>query len=269
MDGVTGSVQSVDRALTILKLLAADGELGVTDIAGLLGVHKSTASRLLATLESHGLAEQLPDRGRYRLGVGVLRLAGATRSRLDIVRESRPVTGPLAVDLGETVNIVILSGTETLYLDQVAGTSALQIHNWIGRRNPVHATANGRVLLAHASVGEAEAILGAASTTSGRLRAITTNTITDRAALQTSLEGVRRDGYAVAVDELEIGLTAVAAPIRGVDGSVIASISVSGPSFRLEPAQLPRVIDAVLAAAAAVSTRMGYLTPSDTADSRP
>ena len=93
--------------------------------------------------------------------MGVLRLAGATRSRLDIVRESRPITGPLAAELGETVNIVILSGTETLYLDQVAGTSALQIHNWVGRRNPVHATANGRVLLAHASPAEAEAMLAA------------------------------------------------------------------------------------------------------------
>ena len=261
-DGGSGSVQSVDRALTILKLLAADGELGVTEIAGLLGVHKSTASRLLATLETHGLAEQLPDRGRYRLGVGVLRLAGATRSRLDIVRESRPVTSVLAGDVGETVNIVILSGTETLYLDQVAGPSALQIHNWIGRRNPVHATANGRVLLAHASPNEAEAILGAALTPSGRLRAITANTITDRTALQAALALVRRDGYAVAVDELEIGLTAVAAPVRGVDGTVIASLSISGPSFRLEATRIPRTVNAVRNAAAAVSARMGYLAPS-------
>lgn len=263
-----GSVQSVDRALTILKLLAADGQLGVTEIAGLLGVHKSTASRLLATLESHGLAEQLPDRGRYRLGVGVLRLAGATRSRLDIVSQSRPVTGPLAAEIGETVNIVILSGTETLYLDQVAGTSALQIHNWIGTRNPVHATANGRVLLAHASTGEAEAILGAASTPSGRLRAVTAKTVTDRVALEAALEGVRRDGYAVVIDELEIGLTAVAAPVRGVDASVIASLSVSGPSFRLESSRIARVIGAVQTAAAAVSARMGYLEPSEATDSR-
>ncbi|MET3807269.1 DNA-binding IclR family transcriptional regulator [Nakamurella sp. UYEF19] len=267
-EATTGSVQSVDRALTILKLLAADGELGVTEIAGLLGVHKSTASRLLGTLEAHGLAEQLPDRGRYQLGVGVLRLAGATRSRLDIVRESRPVTVPLAAEVGETVNVVILSGTETLYLDQVAGTSALQIHNWIGRRNPVHATANGRVLLAHASAAEAEAILGAAATTSGRLRALTSNTITDRAELASSLAAVRLEGYSVAVDELEIGLTAVAAPVRGLDGSVIASLSVSGPSFRLEPDRVPAVIVAVKAAAAAVSERMGYLAPNNAAGRR-
>lgn len=255
----SGGVQSVDRALTILKLLAADGELGVTEIAGLLGVHKSTASRLLGTLETHGMAEQLPDRGRYRLGVGVLRLAGATRSRLDIVRESRPITGPLAAQIGETVNIVILSGSETLYLDQVAGPSALQIHNWIGRRNPVHATANGRVLLAHATPAEAEAVLAAIRTPSGGLRALTPHTVTDGAALLRSLEAVRSDGYATAIDELEVGLTAVAAPVRGVDGSVIASVSVSGPSFRLDRSRIPAVARATLEAAAAISARMGFL----------
>lgn len=261
-DPASGSVQSVDRALTILKLLAADGELGVTEIAGLIGVHKSTASRLLGTLEAHDLAEQLPDRGRYRLGVGVLRLAGATRTRLDIVHQSRPVTLALAAEVGETVNVVILSGTETLYLDQVAGTSALQIHNWIGRRNPVHATANGRVLLAHASPAEAEAVLAAALMPSGRLRALTTNTITDRSALAASLEAVRRQGYSVAIDELEVGLTAVAAPIRGIDGLVIASLSVSGPSFRLEPGRIATVIGAVKVAAADISERMGYQAPT-------
>ena len=264
----SGAVQSVDRALTILKLLAADGELGVTEIAGLLCVHKSTASRLLGTLETHGLAEQLPDRGRYRLGVGVLRLAGATRSRLDIVRESRPITGPLAAEVGETVNIVILSGIETLYLDQVAGPSALQIHNWVGRRNPVHATANGRVLLAYATPAETEAVLAAIRTPAGKLRALTPHTVTDSAALLRSLEAVRRDGYAAAVDELEEGLTAVAAPIRGVDGTVIASVSVSGPSFRLDPARLPAVAAATRTAAAAISSRMGHLEPHLTADQR-
>lgn len=261
-----GAVQSVDRALTILKLLAADGELGVTEIAGLLGVHKSTASRLLGTLETHGLAEQLPDRGRYRLGVGVLRLAGATRSRLDIIQESRPITGPLAAEIGETVNMVILSGSETLYLDQVAGPSALQIHNWIGRRNPVHATANGRVLLAHATPAETDAVLAAIRTPAGRLRAITPHTVTDTAALLRSLEAVRRDGYAIAVDELEVGLTAVAAPVRGADGSVIASMSVSGPSFRLDQSRLRAVTRATIDAALAISARMGHLAPGRAAN---
>ncbi|WP_111765504.1 IclR family transcriptional regulator [Nakamurella deserti] len=257
-DETTGSVQSVDRALTILELLAADGELGVTQIAGLLGVHKSTASRLLATLEAHGLAEQLPDRGRYQLGVGLLRLAGSTRVRLDIVRESRPIARALAADTGETVNLVILSGTETLYLDQVEGPSALQIHHWVGRRNPLHATANGRVLLAHASRAEQDAIIAAISDDRRRLPALTARTVTSAEALRAALVEVRHRGYDVAVDELEIGLTAVAAPVRGADGEVIGSLSVSGPGFRLTTDRLDDTVRAVVVAAGAVSRRMGF-----------
>ncbi len=253
----TAAVQSVDRALTILELLAADGRLGVTEIAALLDVHKSTASRLLATLEAHGLAEQLPDRGRYQLGVGVLRLAGATRSRMDLVQESRPVASALAAAVGETVNVVILSGRETLYLDQVSGTSALQIHNWVGKRNPIHATANGRVLLAHVSEAEVDAILAALTDAGGELARLTERTLVTRQAVLADLEQIREQGYAVVRDELEVGLTAVAAPIRGATGEVMASLSVSGPTFRIE-GRLEPIAQQVRASARAVSERMGW-----------
>ena len=145
-DGSAG-VQSVDRALSILEVLARVGEAGVTEIAGELGVHKSTAFRLVATLESHRLVEQSSDRGKYRLGVGVLRLAGATSARLDLVQEARPICRQLAADTGETVNIAVLSESSALYLDQIAGSSALQPHNWVGQHIPLHATSNGKVLL--------------------------------------------------------------------------------------------------------------------------
>ncbi len=253
-----GSVQSVDRALTMLELLAADGRLGVTELAGLIGVHKSTASRLLGTLEAHGLVEQLPDRGRYQLGVGVLRLAGATRGRLDLVRESRPITTVLAAELDETINVVIVSGREALYLDQVAGSSAIQIHNWVGRRNPMHATANGRVLLAHLSPPETRAILEAALGSDGRLPQLTPTTMVGVAALLTELGKISDQGYAVVRDELEIGLTAVAAPIRGASGDVIASLSASGPTFRVAD-RVPDLVTAVVGAAGQVSKRMGWL----------
>lgn len=255
----TGSVQSVDRALTILDLLGSDAELGVTEIAGMLAVHKSTASRLLATLETHGLVEQYPDRGRYRLGVGLLRLAGATRARLDVVKESREVTEALARRVGETVNVVILSGTETLYLDQVTGPSSIQIHNWVGHRNPLHATANGRVLLAHVPPERLSVLLAAISDADDRLPLLTDRSIATVPALLEDLDLIRARGYALAVDELELGLTAVAAPVRGLDGDVIASLSVSGPSFRLGPDELPAVVEAVLGAADLISARMGSL----------
>ena len=141
-------VQSVDRALVILEVLARAGAAGVTEIAAELGVHKSTAFRLVATLEAHRLVEQVDDRGKYRLGVGVLRLAGATTARLDVVQEARSVCRRLAADTGETVNVAVLSESSALYLDQVAGSSALQSHNWVGQRIPLHATSNGKVLLA-------------------------------------------------------------------------------------------------------------------------
>ena len=143
-----GGVQSVDRALRILEILARSGESGVTEIAAALEVHKSTAFRLVATLEQHGLVEQVEGRGKYRLGVGLLRLAGATSARLDVVQEARPLCKQLAAATGETVNLATLSGNSALYLDQVAGPSALQPHNWVGQHIPLHATSNGKVLMA-------------------------------------------------------------------------------------------------------------------------
>src|SRR3954465_9653681 len=132
-------------------MLARDGEAGVTDIAAELGVHKSTAFRVRAALESRRLVEQDGDRGRYRLGVGNLRLAGATTARLDLVTEGRPVCRQLATDTGGTVNIPVRSETSALYLDQVAGSSALQSHNWVGQHIPLHATSNGKVLISELS----------------------------------------------------------------------------------------------------------------------
>ena len=203
VEAATGSVQSVDRAVTILELLARHGEMGVTEVAGELGVHKSTAFRLIATLEQRGLIEQTEERGKYRLGVGLLRLAGATTARLDVVQEARPICRQLAQRTGETVNVAVLSDNSALYLDQVAGSSALQSHNWVGQHVPLHATSNGKVLLSGLEPDRLSEMLG-------RLPAFTGSTITKRSAIIEELAKARSDGYAVAVDELEIGLTAVA-----------------------------------------------------------
>jgi len=250
-EAAPGGVQSVDRALTILEVLARVGEAGVTDIAAELGVHKSTAFRLVATLEQHRLVEQSSDRGKYRLGVGMLRLAGATTARLDLVQEARPVCRQLASDTGETVNIAVLSESSALYLDQVAGSSALQPHNWVGQHIPLHATSNGKVLLSGLDQARLDAILGALPT-------YTSHTITRKKALRDELERVREQGYAVAVDELEVGLTAVAAPIRNAHGDVVASMSVSGPTFRLTADRVDDVAAALVAAAEEVSHRLGW-----------
>ncbi len=249
-----GLVQSVDRALSVLTVLARAGESGVTEIALELGVHKSTVFRLVATLEAHDLVEQHSDRGKYRLGVGVLRLAGATSARLDVVQEARSITRDLAALTGETVNVAILSETSALYVDQVAGPSGLQPHNWVGQRIPLHATSNGKVLLSEIESTE----LG---THVPRLQGYTDHTITSRAQLRSELSTVRDQGFAVAIDELEVGLTAVAAPIRDAYGDLIASLSVSGPSFRLGTERIQVLVPMVVSAAHGISDRMGAATP--------
>ena len=249
----SGPVQSVDRAVTILEILARDGEAGVTEVARELGVHKSTASRLLAALDRRELVAQDAARGRYRLGVGLLRLAGAAGRGLDLVQESHPVCRALAQEVGETVNLAILSGRDALYLDQVAGPAALSPHNWAGQRIPLHATSDGKVLLAYLPEADlAECLTPPLARFTGR-------TVTVAAAFPPLLAEVRRQGYATAVEELEAGLTAVAAPVRNAEGVVVASISASGPSFRIPPDRIPVLAGSVRRAAAEVSRRLGWI----------
>ncbi len=249
----SGPVQSVDRAVAILEILARDGEAGVTEVARELDVHKSTASRLLAALDRRELVTQDTARGKFRLGVGIVRLAGAASRKLDVVQESRPVCRALAQEVGETVNLAILSGRDALYLDQVAGPAALSPHNWAGQRIPLHATSDGKVLLAYLPEAELTACLAPP------LARFTDRTITAVAEFGDLLAEVRRRGVATAVDELEAGLTAIAAPVRNAEGNVIASISASGPSFRIPADRIPILAVAVRRAAAEVSRRLGWL----------
>ncbi len=246
-----GGVQSVDRAITILEVLARRGEVGVTEVAAEFGVHKSTAFRLISTLERHGLVEQAGDRGKYRLGIGLLRLAGATTARLDVVQEARPICKTLAADTGETVNIAVLSGSSALYLDQIAGSSAIQPHNWVGQHIPLHATSNGKVLLSGVPDDALDQVLH-------DMPALTKLTLTKRSALRAELVKVREQGYAMAVDELEEGLTALAAPIRNAHGDVVASLSVSGPTFRLDEAKSEKILPQLQDAAQEISHRLGW-----------
>ncbi|HEY6309359.1 MAG TPA: IclR family transcriptional regulator [Streptosporangiaceae bacterium] len=248
----SGPVQSVDRAVAILEILARDGEAGVTEVALELGVHKSTASRLLAALDRRELVSQDTARGKFRLGVGLVRLAGAASLKLDLVQESRAICRALAREMGETVNLAIPAGRDALYLDQVAGPAALSPHNWAGQRIPLHATSDGKVLLAYLPDAEIAEHLAPP------LRRFTEHTITAPAEFGRLLAEVRRRGYATAVEELEAGLTAVAAPVRNAEGTVVASISASGPSFRIPAERIGAVADSVRRAAAEVSRRLGW-----------
>ena len=246
-----GVVQSVDRAITILEILARAGEAGVTEVASELGVHKSTAFRLIGTMEARGVVEQTDVRGKYRLGIGLVRMAGSTAARIDIVQVARPICKELATETGETVNVAVLVDSSALYLDQIAGASSLQPHNWVGQRRPLHATSSGKALVAHLDAREIDALVP-------RLEAHTAQTVTRRTTLHRHLAEVRERGYAVTVDELEEGLTALAAPIRDAHGDVVASLSISGSTWRLDEETRQATVPPLLRAAREVSLALGW-----------
>lgn len=247
-------VQSVDRALEILEILGSRGEVGVTEIAAELGVHKSTAFRLVAVLESRGFVEQLVDRGKYRLGFGIVRLAGATAAQMDLTREGRRTCEELAIDLSETVNIAILDGDRVVNISQVRGAGSITSYNWVGQATPLHATSSGKVLVAFAPEPVRKELLG------GELRRYTGSTITDPEALQRELGEIEARGWAATSEEYEVGLNAVAAPVRDAEGRVVAAVSVSGPSFRLSPETFEDVAPRVVAAADGLSRRLGFFS---------
>ena len=242
-DGQPPLVQSVDRALAMLGLLADRGSAGVTDLGAELGVHKSTASRLLATLEAHGLVEQRGDRGTYRLGFGLVRLAGASAAQLDLTRLGREACRRLADELDETVNLAVLDGDSAVNISQVHGSASVGVLNWVGRRTPLHATSSGKVLLAFGPAGARRAVQAAA------LERYTPATITDAAVLDRVLAEVRARGWAATEGELELGLNAVAAPVCAPDGGLVAALSVSAPSYRLPVERFAAVAERLCAVA--------------------
>lgn len=251
--GRDGGVQSVDRAISVLEILARRGEAGVSEVAAEIDVHKSTAFRLLGALEGRGLVEQAEDRGKYRLGFGLIPLAGAVADRLDVTRQGRAVCERLASELGETVNLAVLQEHWAVNVDQARGPSTVSTHNWIGRLTPLHCTSSGKVLLAHLSADHRAEVLAASG-----MERLTPFTVTLAADLDGQLDAVRTAGHAIAVEEYEIGLNAVAAPVHDRSGHVIAALSVSGPSYRLDDSRLALLVAPLMAGAAEISRRMGW-----------
>ncbi|GAB3358421.1 IclR family transcriptional regulator [Modestobacter lapidis] len=250
-EGGVQPVQSVDRAVGILEFLARRGDAGVTEIGVELGVHKSTASRLLATLEARGLVEQSGARGAYRLGAGLIRLAGAGAAQLDVAQAAREVSAELAAELGETVNMAVLDEDAAMNVSQARGSAAVAVQNWVGRRTPLHASSSGKVLLAFAPDAVRRRVLARP------LARCTPATITDRRVLDRELAEVRARGWAATQGELEVGLNGVAAPVVTAGGELVGAISVSGPAYRLDAARFAAVAERVVAAAGSAGAVLG------------
>lgn len=251
-DRKRAGVQSVDRAISVLQLLRRAGWSGVTEMAAELGIHKSTVYRLLATLKNHGLVEQDAETERYRLGLGLVSLASAVTAEFDVARAARPICQRLSEQTQETVTITVLVGDEALIIDQATSPASVLSVDWTGRHSPLHCTSDGKVLLAYLSPGRRRRYLA------HPLQRFTDRTIVDPERLDEQLRSIREAGYAYTVEEYEVGLNGVAAPIRAADGAVVAAVSVSGPAFRLPVSSIAELGGLAAEAAADISRRLGY-----------
>ena len=250
LDG--NAVRSVDRAAALLLALGeSQGEAGVTELARRLGLHKSTASRLLATLQRRGLVEQDEESGKYRLGIVVIRLAERAERTLDLRGIAMPELERLARLSHETTGLGILDGDQFLTVAQADGPNLIAVGDWTGRSTPLHCVAAGKVLMA--ALPEREVL----RMVRRGLHAFTERTITDLEPLLEDLARIRRRGYGTALGEYEGSLNAVAAPVRDARGAVIAAVDIWGPAFRLTPRRIPELAAQVREAAAAISVRIG------------
>ena len=246
------SVQSVDRAITVMEFLSRRGWSGVTEVSRELDIHKSTAYRLLTTLRDRGLVEQDAASEKYRLGFGLMLLARTVSAELDILRCAGPVCERLSERTKETVTIAVLEGDEAVIIHQsISRASALSV-DWTGRHTPLHATAAGKIFLVNMPEDQLLRILA------GPLERFTENTIVDPSSLKDHVKEIRTSGYGYTVEELEIGLNAVGAPIRGVDGAVVGAVSVSGPAFRMPSDALPETGELSRRAATEISRCLGF-----------
>jgi IclR family acetate operon transcriptional repressor len=248
------ATRTISRALTILQTFdEARPELGVTALSDLTGLDKATVYRLLSALQQGGLIEQDPATSKYHLGFGLVRLAGLALQHLDLPHVVRPYLETLAEETEETVTLSILTNdAKVINIDGVTSPRRIRNVGRIGREMPAHAVSAGKVLLAYLRPEKLTRLMDQG------LERYTEHTITDAERLQEELADVRRVGYAIAEEELEEGLSAVAAPIWNSGRRVEASISVSGPSFRLPRPRLEALGEETARMAERVSQQLGH-----------
>jgi DNA-binding IclR family transcriptional regulator len=246
-------LSSVATAMRLLKAFTADGaELGISTLAKRIGVAKSTAHRLAVTLVQEGMLEQNRDSGKYRLGIALFRLGALVRQRMDVSNEAKPILYELREKTNESVHLAILDGTEIMYIYNLESTQAIRMRSDIGVRKPAYCTAEGQAMLAFQPPQVIDAVISAG------LAARTPQTITDPAALQEAFATIRRRGCAIEDEESELGMRAIASPIRDDSGEVVAAVGVAGPATRLSRRTTAAFVPHVIEAAAAISRRLGY-----------
>lgn len=246
---ILAEIQSLARGLKIMTYLAAQPDgMGVTELADVLGIDKSSVSRLVQTLANYGYAEQDASTRRYRLGPEIVRLSRSLLTRMPLRDEAKPFLRELVSRTGECAHLAILSQGQALYIDQVESAASLRVTTGVGTLAPLHCTALGKCLLAFDPTVPLPA----------EMPTFTPRTITDPDALKVHLDQTRRQGYAIDDEEYDYGVRCVAAPVFDYRGKVVGAIGISGPAGRMALEHMTSFAEAVMAASSELSDRMSF-----------
>ncbi|MDE2747886.1 MAG: IclR family transcriptional regulator [Chloroflexota bacterium] len=247
-------IASLQRALDILALFGPQTpELGITDIAKALNLHKSTASGLVYTLQRNGYLAQNPENRRYHLGLQLVERAGVLLDQVEIRKIAMPELEYLRDWSSESVNLAILEENQIIYIERLLTDKSLGFRNHIGKRAWPHSTALGKAILSHLPPQQALAVLQSYS-----LESMTPNTITDIEQLMRQFEEFRHQGYAIEREENEIGGLCISAPIHNHTAIPVAAVSVSFPLSRLNEAMISTYGSKVQGVAQNISEKLGY-----------
>ena len=248
------TLSSVRNAARLLKEFSkGNRELGVTELSRRLGIGKSTAHRLVNTLAEERLLEQDPDTGAYRLGLAMYELGTSVYWHTDLHEACTPVLDQLRNATKETVQVSVLDGREVVYVERRESPQTLRLFGRVGHRNDAHCTSTGKLLLACLPPEELDRTLRG-----WRLPAKTPHTITKIEVLRSEIQQIQTQGWAQNINEAEMGVGSVAAPVRNGLGEVVAAVSIAGPVQRLGGESLRRFARPCIEAGLAISRRLGY-----------
>jgi IclR family transcriptional regulator, KDG regulon repressor len=246
------TLSSVKNSLRLLQSFTTEEpERKVTELAQTLGMGHSTVSRMLATMASEGFVTKDPETQKYRLSLSILSLNSVIISNLEVTRTSQFTLQKLVDEIGESSHLGVMEGKDVVYINKVECNHPVQILSYIGRRNPLHSTSSGKVILAF----QEEEVINRYIESS--FEKFTVNTIIHPDGFRRTLHEIKEQEFAVSIEELRDGVASVSAPIRDHTGKVVYAVTVVGPVHRMDP-QDARIIAKLKTAAKELSSLLGY-----------
>jgi DNA-binding IclR family transcriptional regulator len=246
-------IQSLDRGLEILFILAEHKSKGVTELANELQVNKSTVFRLLETLEKRNLVQQDKTTAKYKLGIGLLHISEGLVKNLDIINVSKPTLKQLMDSTKESVHLCTFANDKVYVVDQVKSDQIMKVSATIGHEEPIYCSSVGKCILAYLPDETRSRIIDGV-----QFIPYTEKTKASKEALIEEIQLIRKKGYALDDEEVSVGVCCIAAPIYNHRGEVKSSIGISGPSARIRPENIDSYINKLKIAASNISHNMGY-----------